>query len=107
MGGNKRGEFCIYVQGVHRGDGFGERNGRAEQMVEDMNEKVAGLRFEDKGAETECRVTKTGGNQDREEAAENSTTEEMITGVEDEGDNRTEERKEICAYGNPRIHEEP
>ncbi len=34
------------------------------QMVEDMMEKVAGLRFEDKGAVTECRVTKTGGNQD-------------------------------------------
>ena len=30
MGGNKRGEFCVYVQGVHRGDGFGERSGRAE-----------------------------------------------------------------------------
>ena len=67
------------------------------RMVEDMTEKVAGLRFEDKGAETECRVTKTGVNQDREEAAENIRTEEMITGVEDEGDIRTEERKEICA----------
>ena len=43
------------------------------QMVEDMMEKVAGLIFEDKGAETECRVTKTGGNQDRDEAAENIT----------------------------------
>ena len=32
------------------------------QMVEDMMEKVAGLRFEDKGAETARRVTKTGGN---------------------------------------------
>ena len=67
------------------------------QMVEDMMEKVAGLRFEEKGAETECRVTKTGGNQDRDEAAENIKTEEMITCVEDEGDIRTEERKEICA----------
>ena len=67
------------------------------QMVEDMMEKVAGLRFEDKGAVTECRVTKTGGNQDRGEAAENIRTEEMITGVEDEGEIRTEERKEICA----------
>ena len=67
------------------------------QMVEDMMEKVAGLRFEDKGTETECRVTKTGGNQDRNEAAENITTEEMITGVVDEGDIRTEERKEICS----------
>ena len=67
------------------------------QMVEDMMEKVAGLRFEDKGAVTECRVTKTGGNQDRDEAAENIRTEGMITGVEDEGEIRTEERKEICA----------
>ena len=84
------------------------------QMVEDMKEKVAGLRFEDKGAETECRVTKTGGNQEREEAAENSTTEEMITGVEDEGDIGTEERKEICAgttlmatHAYTRNHESP
>ena len=62
-----------------------------------MMEKVAGLRFEDKGAVTEYRVTKTGGNQDRDEAAENIRTEDMITGVEDEGETRTEERKEICA----------
>ena len=82
------------------------------QMVEDMKEMVAGLRFEDKGAETGSRVTTTGVNQDREEAAgKNRTeemvtgvddegeirTEEMITGVEDEGVIRTEERKEICA----------
>ncbi len=40
------------------------------QMVEDMMEKVAGLRFEDKGAITEHILTKTGGNQDRDEAAE-------------------------------------
>ena len=80
--------------------------------MEDMMEKVAGLRFEDKGAETGSRVTTTGVNQDREAAAENIRTEEMITGVEDEGEIRTEERKEICAgatliNGNPRIHEEP
>ena len=67
------------------------------QMVEDMMEKVAGLRFEDKGAITEHILTKTGGNQDRDEAAENIRTDEMITGVEDEGEIRTEERKEICA----------
>ena len=67
------------------------------QMMEYMMEKVAGLRFEYKGAVTECRVTKTGGNQDRDEAAENIRTDEMITGVEDEGEIRTEERKEICA----------
>ena len=67
------------------------------QMVEDMMEKVTGLRFEDKGAVTEHRLTQTGGNQDRDEAAENIRTDEMITGVEDEGEIRTEERKEICA----------
>ena len=82
------------------------------QMVEDMKEMVAGLRFEDKGAETGSRVTTTGVNQDREEAAGNNRREEkvtgvddegeirreeMITGVEDEGVIRTEERKEICA----------
>ena len=39
----------------------------------------------------------TGLNQDREEASGNIGTEEMITGVEDEGKIRTEERKEICA----------
>ena len=41
------------------------------QMVEDMTEKVAGLRFEDKGAETESRVPTTGVNQDREETTGN------------------------------------
>ena len=67
-----------------------------KQMVEDMMEKVTGLRLEDKGEETESRVTNTGANQESEEAAENVWTEEMITGVEEEGDIRTEERKEIC-----------
>ena len=67
------------------------------QMVEDMMEKVAGLRFEDKGAETESRVMTTGVNQDRDETAENIRTEEMITGVVGEGDIRTEERKEISS----------
>ena len=68
-----------------------------KQMVEDMKEMVAGLRFEDKGAETRSRVTTTGVNQDREEAAGKNRTEEMVTGVDDEGVIRTEERKEICA----------
>ena len=76
------------------------------QMVEDMMEKVVGLRFEGKAAETEGRVTTTGVNQDREESAGNIRKEEMIAGVEDEGEIRTEERKVICA-GNPHIHEEP
>ena len=68
-----------------------------KQMVEEMMEKVTGLRLEDKGEETESRVTETGANQESEEAAGNVRTEEMITGVEDEGESRTEERKEICA----------
>ena len=83
-----------------------------KQMVEDMKEMVAGLRFEDKGAETGSRVTTTGVDQDREEAAGKNRTEEMVTGVDDEGEIRTEEmitgvddegvirteeKKEICA----------
>ena len=36
-------------------------------MVEDMKETVAGLRFEDNGAETGSRVTTVGVNHDREE----------------------------------------
>ena len=60
-------------------------------------EKVTELRLEDKGEETESRVMKTGANQESEEAAGNVRTEEMVTGVEDEGEIRTEERKEICA----------
>ena len=53
--------------------------------------------LEDKAAETEGRVTTTGVNQDREESAGNIRKEEMIAGVEDEGEIRTEERKVICA----------
>ena len=68
-----------------------------KQMVEDIKEMVAALRFEDNGAETGSRVTTTGVNQDREEAAGKNRTEEMVTGVDDEGVIRTEERKEICA----------
>ena len=66
-----------------------------KQMVEDMMGKVTS--FEDKGEETESRVTKTGANQEIEEAAGNFRTEETITGVEDEGEIRTEERKEVCS----------
>ena len=68
-----------------------------KQMVEEMMEKFTGLRLEDKGEETESRVTKTGANQESEEGAGNVRTDEMITGVEDEGEIRTEERKGICA----------
>ena len=46
-----------------------------------MKEMVAGLRFEDKGAETGSRVTTTGVNQAREEAAGKIRTEGMSTGV--------------------------
>ena len=42
-------------------------------------------------------MTNTGANQESDEAAGNVRTEEMITGVEDEGEIRNEERKEICA----------
>ena len=49
------------------------------QMVEDMMENVTGLQLEDKGEETENRVTKTGANQERGEAAGNVRIEEMIT----------------------------
>ncbi len=59
------------------------------QMVEDIKEMVAGLRFEDNGAETGSRVTTTGGNQDREEAAGKNRREEMVAGVDDEAEIRT------------------
>ena len=67
-----------------------------KQMVEDIMEKVAELRVEDKGEETGSSVTMTGVNQDREdqareEAAGNTRTEKTITGDEDEGEIRTEE----------------
>ena len=71
------------------------------QMVEGMKEMVAGLRYEDKGEESGSSVTTTevnqvGEAQAREEAAgQFSRTDEMITG--DEGEIRTEERKEICS----------
>ena len=44
-----------------------------------MMEKVTGLRLEDKGEETVSRVTKTGANQESEEAAGNVRTEESRT----------------------------
>ena len=55
-----------------------------KQMVEDIMEKVARLRVEDKGEETGSSVTMTGVNQDREdqareEAAGNTRTEETRT----------------------------
>ena len=65
--------------------------------MEDMMEKVNGLRLEDKGEETDSSVTKTGPNQEGEEVAGNDRSEEMITEVEDEGEIRTEKKKEICS----------
>ena len=41
-------------------------------------EEVTGLRLEDKGEETESRVTKTGANQESEEAAGNVRTEDTV-----------------------------
>ena len=68
-----------------------------KQMMEDMKETVAGLHLEDKAAESGSRVTTTGVSHDREETAGNSITEDTDTGIEDEGEGRTEERTEICA----------
>ena len=79
MGGDRRGEFCIYVQGGTEVTALVKEVERLRQMVEDMTEKVAGLRLEAKGAETYNRVAKTGVKQDREEAAGTIRTEEMIT----------------------------
>ena len=69
-------------------------------MVEYIKETVAGLRLGDKGAETGTIMTTTGVNQDREETAGDSRTQETNTGIEDEGEDRTEERTEIC-FGTP------
>ena len=49
-----------------------------KQMVEEMMEKVTGLRLEDKGEETVSRVTNTGANQESEEAAENDMRSKKI-----------------------------
>ena len=67
-----------------------------KQMMEDLKETVAGLQLDDTGAETGNRVTTTGVSQDRDETAGNSGTEDTDTGIEDEGEGRTEERTEIC-----------
>ena len=55
-------------------------------MLENMMEKVAGLRFENKGAETDSREPTTVVNQDREEAA---------------GNIGKEDTKEICSGATP------
>ena len=92
-----RGESFVFTcKGCTEVKGLEKEVEGLKKMVEEMTEKVTGLRVEDKGEETESRVTKTGANHESEEAAGNVRTEEMITGVEDEGEIRTEERKEIC-----------
>ena len=94
-----RGESFVFTcKGCTEVKGLEKEVEGLKKMVEEMMEKVTGLRVEDKGEETltESRVTKTGANHESEEAAGNVRTEEMITGVEDEGEVRTEERKEIC-----------
>ena len=68
-----------------------------KQMMEDLKETVAGLRLDGTGAETGSRVTTTGVSQDRDETAGNSGTEDTDTGIQDEGEGRTEERTEMCA----------
>ena len=93
---NRRESFVFTCKGCTEVKGLEKEVEGLKQMVEEMMEKVTGLRVEDKGEETESRVTKTGANQESEEAAGNVRTEEIITGVEDEGEIRTEEKKEIC-----------
>ena len=66
-------------------------------MMEDLKETIAGLQLDDTGAETGSRVTTSGVSQDREETAGNSGTEDTDTGIQDEGEGRTEERTEMCA----------
>ncbi len=77
--------FVFTCKGCTEVAALGKEVEGLRQMVEDTKEMVAGLRFEDKEAETGSIVTPTGVNQDREEAAGKIRTEEMITGVEDEG----------------------
>ena len=92
-----RGESFVFTcKGCTEVKGLEKEVEGLKKMVEEMMEKVTGLRVEDKGEETESRVTKTGANHESEEAAGNVRTEEMITGVEDEGEIMTEERKDIC-----------
>ena len=68
-----------------------------KQIMEDLKDTVAGLQLDDTGAETGSRVTTTGVSQDREETAGNRGTEDTDTGIQDEGEGRTEERTEMCA----------
>ena len=98
---------------------YEEDTGRRSQTGQTTNNADVGSAIAEEenkpvneGADTGSRVTTTGVNQDREEAAGKNRTEEMVTGIDDEGEIRTEEmitgvddegvirteeRKEICA----------
>ena len=75
-----------------------------KQMVEDMMGKVTRMRFEDKGEETESRVTKIGANQEREEAAGNFRTEDETSGETGDREATLEEaeEREKCVGENTR-----
>ena len=76
-----------------------------KQMVEDMMMgKVTRMRFEDKGEETESRVTKIGANQEREEAAGNFRTEDETSGETGDREATLEEaeEREKCVGENTR-----
>ena len=89
-------DLCLRARGAQGVALIKEVDG-LKQIVEDMKETVTGLRVEYKGTETGSRVTTIGVNQDGEEAVGNIRIEEIITGVEEDGEIRTEERKEICS----------
>ena len=73
-----RGESFVFTcKGCTEVKGLVKEVEGLKQMVEEIMEKVTGLRLEDKGEETESRVTKTGAIQESEEAAGNVRTEEM------------------------------
>ena len=75
-----RGESFVFTcKGCTEVKGLVKEVEGLKQMVEEMTEKVTGLRLEDKGEETESRVTKTGANQESEEASGNVRTENKIT----------------------------
>ena len=107
----REGSFTFTCKGCKRVEFLVRELAELREMLVGMKRAVTGhglegkegeagdreVGLEDKAAETEGRVTTTGVNQDREESAGNIRKEEMIAGVEDEGEIRTEERKVICA----------
>ena len=107
----REGSFTFTCKGCKRVEFLVRELAELREMLVGMKRAVTGhglegkegeagdreVGLEDKAAETEGRVTTTGVNQDREESAKNIRKEEMIAGVEDEEEIRTEERKVICA----------